>query len=208
MKNQLKVINGQGQKIAEESLDVVSSAEDRELLTLYLRSYLFGQRKGQSKVKTRGEVSGGGKKPWRQKGTGRARQGSIRSPLWRGGGVAHGPQRRDYSIKINRRLKPLIWSAAILSKIDNQKDSVFFLKEASEIKKTSQASSLVKNVFGDYKSLLIVSDSESLSRSFRNLPRTSTVRFGNLSPFLLLKAEKVIFEFEEMEALKRKLTVK
>src|SRR3989338_7590446 len=97
MKNQLKVINGQGQKIAEESLDVVSSAEDRELLTLYLRSYLFGQRKGQSKVKTRGEVSGGGKKPWRQKGTGRARAGSTRAPTWVHGGKVHGPTPRDYS---------------------------------------------------------------------------------------------------------------
>src|SRR3989338_5850337 len=117
MKNQLKVINGQGQKIAEESLDVVSSAEDRELLTLYLRSYLFGQRKGQSKVKTRGEVSGGGKKPWRQKGTGRARQGSIRSPLWRGGGIVHGPQRRDFSLELPKKMKQKALVSALSDKV-------------------------------------------------------------------------------------------
>ena len=153
-------------------------------------TYLAGSRQGTHKQKTRSEVRGGGKKPYRQKGTGRARAGTIRSPLWRGGGVAFAATPRDYSKKINKKM----YRAAIrsiFSELLRQGRLVAIEKPVLDKPKTKEIASLL-NEFSLSKVLIIIDELDmNLYLSTRNIPNVDVITVREINPVNLLKANKV-----------------
>ena len=153
-------------------------------------SFLAGSRQGTSKQKTRSEVRGGGKKPYRQKGTGRARAGTIRSPLWRGGGIAFAATPRDYSKKINKKM----YRAAIrsiFSELLRQGRLVAIEKPVLEKPKTKEIANFLKE-FSLSKVLIITDELDvNLYLSARNIPNVDIITVRELNPVNLLKAQKV-----------------
>ena len=153
-------------------------------------SFLAGSRQGTSKQKTRSEVRGGGKKPYRQKGTGRARAGTIRSPLWRGGGIAFASTPRDYSKKINKKM----YRAAIrsiFSELLRQGRLVAIEKPVLEKPKTKEIANFLKE-FSLSKVLIITDELDiNLYLSARNIPNVDIITVREINPVNLLKAQKV-----------------
>ena len=153
-------------------------------------SFLAGSRQGSSKQKTRSEVRGGGKKPYRQKGTGRARAGTIRSPLWRGGGIAFAATQRDYSKKINKKM----YRAAIrsiFSELLRQGRLVAIEKPVLEKPKTKDIANFLKE-FSLSKVLIITDELDvNLYLSARNIPNVDIITVREINPVNLLKAQKV-----------------
>ena len=153
-------------------------------------SFLAGSRQGSSKQKTRSEVRGGGKKPYRQKGTGRARAGTIRSPLWRGGGIAFAATPRDYSRKINKKM----YRAAIrsiFSELLRQGRLVAIEKPVLEKPKTKEIANFLKE-FSLSKVLIIIDELDvNLYLSARNIPNVDIITVREINPVNLLKAQKV-----------------
>jgi large subunit ribosomal protein L4 len=159
------------------------------------------QRAGTHATKTRGQVSGGGAKPWRQKGTGRARQGSIRSPQWTGGGVAHGPVARDHSVRVNKKMRRAALRSALSDTLASGKlavlDSLSF-----DGPKTKEAAGLLDALELTGKVLVVIREpDEAVEKSFRNLPFVKIDYPGNLSTFDLLAADRVLFTAEALDAL-------
>lgn len=155
-------------------------------------SYLANQRQGTRGTKTRGEVSGGGKKPWKQKHTGRARQGSIRATQWKGGGVVFGPQTRDFSITLNKKIRKAALRSALSLKAAEDRLTVleaFALEKA----KTKAAVAFLKGFKAEGAKVLLVSEKldESARLSFRNLSNVLAANANNLHPYQLLWADRV-----------------
>lgn len=175
------------------------------LIAEYFRVWQFRARKGQAQAQTRGEVSGGGRKPWKQKGTGRARQGSIRSPLWRGGGVAHGPRSRNYDLRFNRKALKKVWWAAWASKF-GESDRGFVLDQpaSAAFTKTKQASSLIKKFGWQSRPVLLVTAQTSLRRAFGNLANLTWVKPQNLSPYQIFKSQALLTDEESLKFLEKK----
>lgn len=162
---------------------------------------LAAQRTGTHSTKTRAEVRGGGRKPWRQKGTGRARHGSIRSPIWSGGGVAHGPHPRDYAIKVNRKMKQAALRSALTDAARSGKLAVVQAM-AFDGPRTRDASALLETLGLDGRVLVVISGPhEAVEKSFRNLPQVKIDYPGNLSTYDLLAADRVLFTVEALDAL-------
>ncbi|OLN28753.1 LSU ribosomal protein L4p (L1e) [Desulfovibrio sp. DV] len=162
-----------------------------ELLHLVVRAQLAAKRAGTHSVKTRAFVRGGGRKPWRQKGTGRARAGSTRSPLWRGGAVVHGPQPRDYTFKVNRKVRQLAMRMALSAKLGDDQlvlvDAITF----PEVK-TKQMVKVVSD-FGLRKALIVLPDSDNnLELSARNIPGIKVIRQDMLNVYDVLLYDHVI----------------
>ena len=162
-----------------------------ELLHLVVRAQLAAKRAGTHSVKTRAFVRGGGRKPWRQKGTGRARAGSTRSPLWRGGAVVHGPQPRDYTFKVNRKVRQLAMRMALSAKLGDEQlvlvDTIAF----PEVK-TKHMVKVVSD-FGLKKALIVLPDSDNnLELSARNIPGIKVVRQDMLNVYDVLLHDHVI----------------
>jgi large subunit ribosomal protein L4 len=153
-------------------------------------SFLAGSRQGTSKQKTRSEVRGGGKKPYRQKGTGRARAGTIRSPLWRGGGIAFAASPRDYSKKINKKMYRAA-IRAIFSELLRQGRLVAIEKPVLEKPKTKEIANFLKE-FSLSKVLIITDELDvNLYLSARNIPNLDIITVREINPVNLLKAQKV-----------------
>jgi large subunit ribosomal protein L4 len=158
-------------------------------------------RSGTHAVKTRGEVSGGGKKPWRQKGTGRARQGSIRAPQWSGGGVVHGPQPRDHSVRLNKKmraasLRSALTDAAQSGKLAVVEDLTF------ETPKTKDAIALLDALDLDGKVLMVLPEPQAETElSFRNLGNVKIDYAPNLGTYDLLFADRVLFTMSALDRL-------
>ena len=157
-----------------------------------VKSYLANQRQGTQSTLTRTEVSGGGRKPWRQKGTGRARQGSIRSPQWKGGGVALGPKPRSYRFALNKKLKRLALKSALTTKLNENELYVIDSFDMDEIK-TKAMLEILKN-FEAAKSTLIVTDAkdETVVRSAANLPGVKTTIATTMNVYDIIKYEKFL----------------
>jgi large subunit ribosomal protein L4 len=154
---------------------------------------LAAARSGTASTKTRGQVRGGGRKPWRQKGLGRARHGSIRSPQWMGGGVAHGPQPRDYAQRTPKKMKRLALRSALSARASESA-----VKVVDEIDwtapKTKQAVALLKAIDATGKTLLVLSQLDgSAGKSFRNLPDVRLVEPGHLTAYDVLWSDQVVF---------------
>ncbi|SFG94906.1 large subunit ribosomal protein L4 [Desulfotomaculum arcticum] len=147
---------------------------------------LAGRRRGTHDTKTRAEVSGGGRKPWRQKGTGRARHGSIRSPIWRGGGIVFGPHPRDYSFRIPRKVRRLAMKSALSSKVDN--GSIIVLDELTiNVPKTKEMVKILQNLKVDKKALVVTAEkAEAVFKSARNIPGIKPLSVPGLNVYDLL----------------------
>jgi len=153
-------------------------------------TYLAGSRQGSHKQKTRSEVRGGGKKPYRQKGTGRARAGTIRSPIWRGGGVAFAATPRDYSKKINKKMYRAAISS-IFSELHRQNRLVAIEQPKFEAPKTKEMNSFL-NQFNLNNVLIILDEMDTnLYLSARNIPHVDVVTVKEINPVILLRSEKV-----------------
>lgn len=152
-----------------------------------------GARSGTASTKTRGEVRGGGRKPWRQKGLGRARQGSIRAPQWVGGGIAHGPKPRDFSQRTPKKMKRLALRSALSARASEQAIKVVESFDWAT-PKTKQAAALLSKIGVDGKTLLVISGSDvAARRAFRNLPQVVIAEPGQVTTYDVLWSDQVIF---------------
>lgn len=166
---------------------------NKHVLWYYVKWYLASQRAGTHDTKTRSDVRGGGRKPWPQKHTGRARQGSIRNPHWVGGAVAHGPHPRDYSYKMNKKEKREAMRSAISEKFHEKK-----LKIISEIAleqpKTKKALEIIRNIDAYPLTLITSSPKKNVFLSFRNIPLTDVIPVDEVNPYYILLRDFVVFE--------------
>lgn len=183
-----------------EVADAVFAAEVSEaLLHQSVRHYLACRRAGTHKTKGRGEVSGSGKKLWKQKGTGRARIGSVRSPIWRKGGTVHGPQPRDYSYKFPKKMLIGALRSALTAKLN---DGAIKVVDEFSINghRTAEFAQLLKKLEAGSKVLLVDnSDNRNLELSSRNLPGVTLVDSQDVHPYDLLNAETIIFSKATVE---------
>lgn len=155
-------------------------------------NYLANQRQGTQSTKTRTEVRGGGIKPWRQKGTGRARQGSIRAPQWVGGGVALGPKPRDYRYAVNKKVRRLALKSALSAKVQESELIVLDAFEAPEIK-TKQVAELLKNLKVTEKALIVLPENDkNIVASARNIKGVDTTYVGAINTYEVLSHTKCI----------------
>lgn len=170
-----------------------------------IKAYLANQRQGTHATKTRANVSGGARKPWRQKGTGRARQGSIRAPHWRGGGIVFGPHPRSYHQDVPRKVKALARRSAFNQRANNG-EIVVVERLAFDTPKTKVALSLLGRMgVADAKRVLVLTDgsNNTVLRSFRNLPNVEVLPFSQASAYVVLKARQVIIEQAALAAVGR-----
>jgi len=199
-------------KVSEEEITLEKGLFDIkpnvEVLAQYLRVYNSNQRQGTHKTKTRGEVSGGGIKPWKQKGTGRARVGSSRNPLWRHGGVAHGPRPQDWSLRLPKKMRRLailsvmssLFTANKLTVLDNIK-----VKEPT----TKEIENILKNLKLSGKTLIVLDAPEQDTiKSARNLANVKTTLAGTLNAFELMSSNNVIFLKAALLSVERKYSEK
>ncbi len=164
-----------------------------EILNLVVRAQLAAKRAGTHATKTRTHVSGGGAKPWKQKGTGRARAGSNRSPIWRGGGVTFGPQPRDYSFKVNSKVRALALKMALSSRLAAESLMVVKSIELPEVK--TKLFAKVANDLGLQKALIIAPDNmgdDKLTLSARNIPGITISTPSRLSVYEILKHKQLV----------------
>ena len=163
-------------------------------------AHLANCRQGTQSAKTRAEVSGGGKKPWRQKGTGRARQGSTRSPQWRHGGVVFAPKPRDYTIRVNKKVKRLAMKSALSSKVEENEVIVFDALNI-EAPKTKEMVKVLKNVDAN-KALIVLADKDDVvERASANIQGVKTTLVGTLNVYEILKYEKLILTKASVEKI-------
>ena len=157
-----------------------------------IKNYLANQRQGTQSTKTRTEVSGGGKKPWRQKGTGRARQGSIRAPQWMGGGVALGPKPRDYRYTINKKLRKVAVKSALSSKVE---ESTIVVVDSIELEaiKTKAVAEMIAKLPVEGTALIVTADkNDNVYKSARNIEGVDTTFVGQMNVYELVKYEYMV----------------
>jgi large subunit ribosomal protein L4 len=190
---QVSVFNMDGQEVGKVDLsDAVFGVEINEhLVHLAITQQLANKRQGTQKAKTRSEVSGGGRKPWRQKGTGHARQGSTRSPQWTGGGVVFAPTPRDYSFKMNKKEKRAALKSVLSNAVAENKLIVLDKLEMNEIK-TKEFAKVLKNLNVDKAVVVLKENDQNVIASARNIPTVKTLQTSELNVFDVLKYGSVI----------------
>lgn len=189
----VSVYNIEGKEVGTIDLnDAVFGVEINEhLLHMAVVQQLANKRQGTQKAKTRSEVRGGGKKPWRQKGTGHARQGSTRSPQWTGGGVVFAPTPRDYSFKLNKKEKRAALLSALTSRVEEKKFIVVDEMNFSEIKTKNFQSAL--NNLNVSKALVVLEDgNKNAELSARNISGIRTARVNTINVYDILKYNTVV----------------
>jgi len=203
----LDIIDRSGQPAAQVDLpeSVFSQAGKDHLIYEAVLSYRANQRQGTAATKTRAFVSGGGKKPWRQKGTGRARVGSTRSPLWKKGGTVFGPQPRDYSYELPKKARRSALRSALAKKHAAQELIVTSELELKE-PKTREAAALIKALKLDSALLVDLAENANLFRAVRNLPRVKAVDVTGLNIYDVLAHKSVVFSRRAFEAVLEKLS--
>lgn len=197
----VNVYNMQGEVVEEMELnDTIFGIEINEHAVYeVVKNQLANKRQGTQSAKTRAEVRGGGRKPWRQKGTGRARQGSTRSPQWKGGGVVFAPKPRDYSYSVPKKVKRLALKSALTSKVnDNEIIIVDEFKLAAP--KTKEMKQILANINSDKKAL-IVTDVKNMDviRSAKNMPYVATTIVSTLNVYDILKYNSFIITKEAVK---------
>jgi large subunit ribosomal protein L4 len=190
----VEVKNLEGQKVKDLDLpdEIFAAKPNQNLLWEATKAYLAGQRRGTHSTKSRGEVSGGGKKPWRQKGTGRARAGSIRSSLWRHGSIAHGPKPRDYAIKLPKKILAGALRSALAVKFQENKMTVVDRLSLPEPK--SKVFVGVLNKLDAGLKLLIVNDArdQNLELSCRNVRGCDLMRHHEVHAYHVLSHDRLL----------------
>lgn len=194
--------NSKGELIGTRELpeSVFIAAENNVLVSEVARAMMANLRRPYAHTKTRGEVSGGGRKPWRQKGTGRARHGSIRSPIWKGGGITFGPRKeRNYFQKINDKVRRLSLKIVLGDRAKN--DCFKIIESWGEFDKTKQAQEFLKNMTLAGKKVLILSDDSSLQKAFKNIPNAEILKIKNLNTLKALDSEYILISSEDLKEL-------
>jgi large subunit ribosomal protein L4 len=203
----VKVFNMSGSEVGSIDLnDSIFAAEVNEhVMHMAVVQYLANQRQGTQSTLTRAEVRGGGRKPWRQKGTGRARQGSIRSPQWTGGGVVFAPKPRDYSFKLNKKVKRLALKSALTTKVNEGKLVVVDSFNMEDVKTKVMAGAL--KAINAEKALVVLEDgNKNAQLSARNIPSVKTASVSTINVYDILKydslvvAKDVVAKIEEVYA--------
>lgn len=196
MTKEVSILSTNGQQVGQIALDdkVFGVEPNIHVMHMAVRRQLNNARQGSASAKTRAEVSGGGRKPWKQKGTGRARAGSTRSPLFEGGGVIFGPKPRDYSFQMPQKARRLALKSALSARFEN----TILVKDFSEIKepKTKLMADSLKSLKADGK-VLIVADVKAAENGYlelasRNLPNVKVILPSNLNVKDLLEADNVV----------------
>ena len=192
-----------GKKVSDITLkeEVFGIEPNEAIVHSVLVNYLANQRQGTQSTKTRSEVRGGGRKPWRQKGTGRARQGSIRAPQWIKGGIALGPKPRSYKYRVNKKEKRLAIKSLLSSKVLEENLIVVDKFNFKEIK-TKQMADAMKNLKVAEKALIVLEDkNEIVQKSARNLADVRTISVATINVFDLLKYKKLILTQDAVKKL-------
>ncbi len=190
----IAILNMQGEEVGKQELSdaVFGITPHVSVMNDMVKNYLANQRQGTQSALTRAEVSGGGKKPWRQKGTGRARQGSTRAPQWTHGGIVFAPKPRDYSYTVNKKVRRLAMKSALSSKV---RDNEMIVMDAITIDgyKTKVIAEMLKAI-GSEKKALIVLDTvdQKVIASARNIPGVKTAQVNTLNVYDILNADKFI----------------
>ncbi len=189
----VSVYNMEGKKVGDITLNdaVFGVPMNEHLVKMAVTQQLANNRQGTQKAKTRAEVSGGGRKPWKQKGTGNARQGSTRSPQWTGGGVVFAPTPRDYSFKLNKKEKRKALLSVLSAKVTDSKFLVLDTLELAEIK-TKNMIKVLDNLKVAKAIVVLPEKNDNVYLSTRNLPTVTTTFVNTLNVFDLLKYDTVI----------------
>ena len=201
----VQVVDASGKKVAQRELapEVFEARVSVPLMHQVVVAGMAAIRRGTHATKTRGDVSGGGRKPWRQKGTGRARQGSIRAPQWSGGGVAHGPHPRDHSMRVNKKMKRGALRSALTDALTSGKVSVVDELRFGE-PKTRRAAEVIEALELEGAVLLVLPGPSSdgiVERSFRNLESVRVAYVPALAVYEVLGADRVLFTQGALDAL-------
>lgn len=199
----LDVLNVSGEKVGEIELNenIFGAEVNVSVLHEVVKNYLANQRQGTQSAKTRAEVRGGGKKPFRQKGTGRARQGTIRAPHYVGGGVAFAPKPRSYRYSLPKKMKRVAMFSALSSKVvDNE---IIVLDELSlDAPKTKDMVSILNNIKADKKSVIVLGEkNDNVVRSSSNIPGVKTTFVGEMNVYDVLNCGSFVITKEAIEKI-------
>ncbi len=198
----LSVHNIKGENIGEVSLrdDIFNTKVNKYLVHQAVKRYLANRRRGTASTKNRSEVRGGGAKPWKQKGTGRARAGTNSSPIWVGGGIVFGPAPRDYSFSLPKKMKVAALKSVLLDKLEN-KEIIIIDKLSLEENKTSKMVEILKNLQAFIKPLIITEKEDSIiALSVRNIKGAQVLPVSKINTYDLINHKKIIIT---KKALKR-----
>ena len=189
----VSVYNMEGKEVGTMELSdgVFGVKVNEHLVHMAVVAQLANKRQGTQKAKTRAEVSGGGKKPWRQKGTGHARQGSTRAPQWTGGGVVFAPTPRDYTIRLNKKEKRAALKSALTSRVQENKFLVLDELKMDEIK-TKKFKNVLDNLNVSGALVVVGADSDNVVLSARNLPDVKTAYVNTINVYDILKYNTVV----------------
>jgi len=190
----VNVYNMLGEQVGEIELsdEIFGIEVNQHAVYEVVKNHLANRRQGTQSAKTRAEVRGGGRKPWRQKGTGRARIGSIRAPHWKGGGVVFAPKPRDYSYRVPKKVKRLALKSVLTSKVQN--NEIIVVDELKfDAPKTKEMVKVLNNLKADRKALIVtVEKDENVVRSANNIPNVETTIVNNLNVYDILKYNSFI----------------
>ena len=190
----VQVVDMQGKNVGSVDLaeSIFGIEPNAAVMHQMVVSYLANQRQGTQSALTRSEVSGGGRKPWRQKGTGRARQGSTRAPQWYHGGVVFAPKPRDYRFSVNKKVKRLAMKSALSAKAQAEEIIVIDKIAFDEIK-TAKAAAMLSAVGSERKALIVLPEiDEKAIKSYRNIAGVKTAQVNELNVYDILNADKLI----------------
>lgn len=199
----IDVYNMEGKKVSDVELNnnVFGIEPNEAIVHSVLVNYLANQRQGTQSTKTRSEVSGGGRKPWRQKGTGRARQGSIRAPQWVKGGIALGPRPRSYKYTVNKKERRLAIRSVLSSKVLENNLVVLDKAEMKEIKTQAMVKTLA-NLKVEGKTLILLPErNENVQKSARNIKNVKTTLVNTINVYDLLKYNKLVVTLDAVKKL-------
>ncbi len=187
------VYNMSGQKVGDMDLNdtIFGVRVNEHVMHMAVVQYLANQRQGTQSAKTRAEVRGGGRKPWRQKGTGRARQGSIRAPQWKGGGVVFAPKPRDYSFKLNKKVKRLALKSALSSRVFDNKIIVLDNLALDAIK-TKEMKKVLENLNINKALIVMPENDQNVILSTRNIQGVKTATVNTINVYDILKYDTFV----------------
>ena len=197
------VYDMKGKKVSDVELaESIFGIEPNEAIVhSVLVNYLANQRQGTQSTKTRAEVRGGGKKPWRQKGTGRARQGSIRAPQWIKGGIALGPKPRSYSYTVNKKERRLALKSILSSKVAEKELTVVDKLEVKEIKTKTMVKALADLKVEGKTLIVLPENNQNVFMSARNIEGVKTIALNNINVFDLLKYTNLILPLDTVKKI-------
>ena len=204
----IDVYNVEGKKVSDIELNenIFGIKPNAVVMHMAVVNYLANQRQGTQSTLTRTEVSGGGKKPWRQKGTGHARQGSTRAPQWRHGGIVHAPKPRDYSYSLNKKVRKLALKSALSDKLLS--DSIIVLDELKlESYKTKVVADCLKAIGAAKKTLIVLENNDSVAvKSIANIEGVKSAQVNTINTYDIINADTLVIvksavaKFEEVYA--------